>query len=148
MRDVVQEKHGIEEGEVCGRNGCPSAWAALLAERLSAENADLRARLEQAERELESVDRALDLAHSARTRWDDGEEIPRSRTDRIDGMGQAGAYWRSTIDHLRGEIRRERDAALAEVKRLREVERLAKDYRAATTAREELLAVLGKEAAE
>ena len=23
MRDVVQEKHGIEEGEVCGRNGCP-----------------------------------------------------------------------------------------------------------------------------
>ena len=22
MRDVVQEKHGIEEGEVCGRSGC------------------------------------------------------------------------------------------------------------------------------
>lgn len=22
MRDVVQEKHGIEEGDVCGRDGC------------------------------------------------------------------------------------------------------------------------------
>ena len=32
MRDVVQEKQGIEEGEVCGRNGCPGAGAALLAE--------------------------------------------------------------------------------------------------------------------
>ena len=52
--------------------------------------ADLRARLAEAERELESVDRALDFAHSSRTRRDNGEEIQRSRTDRIDGMGQAG----------------------------------------------------------
>ena len=167
-----------------GQNGTLLTIAAAALEHHLAENADLRARLEQAERELESVDRALDFAHSSRTRWDNGEEIQRSRTDRIDGMGQAGAYWRSTIVHLRSEIRQERDSALAEleraqaeVKRLREVELLAKDYRrawkafqtvpalheetgsiawaevdkaygAATAALEELLAVLGKEAAE
>ena len=116
MDDIKKLIDDLRHMQGLGWYGANGQAAAAL-ERLYAENADLRARLEQAYRELASVDRALDFAGSARISWNNGEEILRSRSDRIDGMGQAGAYWRSTIDHPRGEIRSARNDARADLER-------------------------------